>query len=84
LTSDLGAHYFNGHLPVFVHEKNVLATFGFLVLIGHQLQCNSGADISCIRGAAGNRKTLHEAVKLYRAAGVAAFFAPAKKRSAAN
>jgi hypothetical protein len=70
---------------VFVHEKNVLATFR---LFSAQLVINCNATQAQISRAFGVPlvigKTLHEAVKLYRAAGVAAFFAPAKKRSAAN
>src|SRR6266581_3436169 len=56
-------YYFNGHLPVFVHEKSTLATFR---LFSTQLVINGnatgGGDISCIRGAAGNSQTLREAL----------------------
>ena len=54
-------YYFNGHLPVFVHEKSALAAFR---LFSTQLVINgdSGGDISCIRGAAGNGQTLCEAL----------------------
>jgi hypothetical protein len=50
LTSDLGAHYFNGHLPVFVHEKNVLATFR---LFSAQLVINCNATQAQISRAFG-------------------------------
>src|SRR5580704_8000472 len=56
-------YYFNGHLPVFVHEKSALATFRlFSTPIGHQWQCDSSGDLSCLRGAAGHSQTLCEAL----------------------
>src|SRR4030081_3566190 len=56
-------YYFNGHLPVFVHEKSALATFR---LFSTQLVINGNAtgsgDLSCIRGTAGHGQTLCEAL----------------------
>jgi hypothetical protein len=73
-------YYFDGHLPVFVHEKSALSTFR---LFSTQLVINGNATqaeiFSSIRGAAGNGQTLCEALP-----GAAAFFAPAKKRSASK
>ena len=55
-------YYFNGHLPVFVHEKSALATFRLfstqLVINGNATQ----AEISRHSGAAGNSQTLCEAL----------------------
>src|ERR1700747_477568 len=56
-------YYFNGHLPVFVHEKGALASFR---LFSTQLVINGNAtqgEISrAFRGAVGNSQTLCEAL----------------------
>jgi transposase-like protein len=75
-------YYFNGHLPVFVHEKSALATFR---LFSTQLVINGNATQAEISRAFGvPLVTVKRYVKLYREAGAAAFFAPAKKRSASK
>jgi len=72
-------YYFNGHLPVFVHEKSALATFR---LFSTQLVINGNATQAEISRAFGvPLVTVKRYVKLYRESGAAAFFAPAKKRS---
>ncbi len=72
-------YYFNGHLPVFVHEKSALATFR---LFSTQLVINGNATQAEISRAFGvPLVTVKRYVKLYREHGAAAFFAPAKKRS---
>jgi transposase-like protein len=68
---------FNGHLPVFVHEKSALATFR---LFSIQLVINGNATQAEISRAFGvPLVTIKRYVKLYREHGAAAFFAPAKK-----
>ena len=75
-------YYFNGHLPVFVHEKRALATFR---LFSTQLVINGNATQAEISRAFGvPLVTVKRYVKLFREAGAAAFFAPAKKRSASK
>jgi hypothetical protein len=75
-------YYFNGHLPVFVHEKSALATFR---LFSTQLVINGNATQAEISRAFGvPLVTVKRYVKLYREHGAAAFFAPAKKRSASK
>ena len=75
-------YYFNGHLPVFVHEKSALATFR---LFSTQLVINGNATQAEISRAFGvPLVTVKRYVKLYREAGAGAFFAPAKKRSASK
>jgi hypothetical protein len=75
-------YYFNGHLPVFVHEKSALATFR---LFSTQLVINGNATQAEISRAFGvPLVTVKRYVKLYRESGAAAFFAPAKKRSASK
>ena len=72
-------YYFNGHLPVFVHEKSALGTFR---LFSTQLVINGNATQAEISRAFGvPLVTVKRYVKLYRESGAAAFFAPAKKRS---
>ena len=70
-------YYFNGHLPVFVHEKSALATFR---LFSTQLVINGNATQAEISRAFGV-PLVKRYVKLYREHGAAAFFAPAKKHS---
>jgi hypothetical protein len=75
-------YYFNGHLPVFVHEKSALATFR---LFSTQLVINGNATQAEISRAFGvPLVTVKRYVKLCREHGAAAFFAPAKKRSASK
>src|SRR3984893_2422926 len=77
--SNVNVYYFNGHLPVFVHETNALATFR---LFSTQLVINGNATQAEISRAFGvPLVTVKRYVKLYRESGAAAFFAPAKKRS---
>ena len=72
-------YYFNGHLPVFVHEKSALATFR---LFSTQLVINGNATQAEISRAFGvPLVTVKRYVKLCREHEAAAFFAPAKKRS---
>lgn len=72
-------YYFNGHLPVFVHEQNDLATFR---LFSSQLVINGNATQAQIARAFGvPLVTVKRYVKLYRESGTAAFFAARKKRS---
>jgi transposase-like protein len=75
-------YYFNGHLPVFVHEKSALATFR---LFSTQLVINGNATQAEISRAFGvPLVTVKRYVKLYRQGGAAAFFAPARRRSASK
>ena len=74
--------YFNGHLPVFIHEKKDLATFR---LFTSQLVINGNATQAQIARAFGvPLVTVKRYVKLYREGGTAAFFTPPKKRSASK
>jgi transposase-like protein len=74
--------YFNGHLPIFVHEENDVATFR---LFSSQLVINGNATQTQIARAFGvPLVTVKRYVKLYREGGTKAFFAPAKKRSASK
>jgi transposase-like protein len=73
-------YYFNGHLPVFVHEKGALAAFR---LFSTQLVINGNATQAEISRAFGvPLVTVKRYVKLYREGGEAAFFV--KKRSASK
>jgi transposase-like protein len=70
--------YFNGHLPVFIHECEDLAAFR---LFSSQLVINGNATQSEIARAFGvPLVTVKRYVKLYRAGGPKAFFAPAARR----
>src|SRR6516225_5057490 len=74
--------YFNGHLPVFIHDKDDLATFR---LFSSQLVINGNATQAQITRAFGVPLVkVKRYVKLYREGGTAAFFAPTKKRSASK
>jgi transposase-like protein len=74
--------YFNGHLPVFIHDKTDLATFR---MFSSQLVINGNATQAQIARAFGvPLVTVKRYVKLYREGGTAAFFAPPKKRSASK
>ena len=67
--------YFNGHLPVFIHDKEDLATFR---LFTSQLVINGNASQAQIARAFGvPLVTVKRYVKLYREGGTAAFFYPA-------
>jgi transposase-like protein len=75
-------YYFNGHLPVFVHETSALATFR---LFSTQLVINGNVTQAEISRAFGvPLVTVKRYVKLFREGGAAAFFAPVKKRSASK
>jgi transposase-like protein len=73
-------YYFNGHLPVLVHDKSALSTFR---LFSTQLVINGNATQAEISRAFGvPLVTVKRYVRLYREGGASAFFVPAKKRSA--
>jgi transposase-like protein len=70
--------YFNGHLPVFIHECEDLPAFR---LFSSQLVINGNASQSEISRAFGvPLVTVKRYVKLYRAGGPRAFFAAASRR----
>src|SRR4249920_956869 len=70
--------YFNGHLPVFIHDSEDLASFR---LFSSQLVINGNASQSEISRAFGvPLVTVKRYVKLYRAGGPRAFFAAASRR----
>ena len=72
-------YYFNGHLPVFVHEERDLATFRMFT---SQLVINGNATQAEISRAFGvPLVTVKRYVKLYRRGGVRAFFTPPKRRA---
>jgi hypothetical protein len=60
-------YYFNGHLPVFVHEKGALSTFR---LFSTQLVINGNAtQVEISRAFGVPPVTVKRYVKLYREAG---------------
>jgi len=70
--------YFNGHLPVFIHDCGDLAAFR---LFSSQLTINGNASQSQISRAFGvPLVTVKRYVKLYRKEGPKAFFAPQPRR----
>jgi len=70
--------YYNGHLPVFVHDKEDLATFRFFT---SQLTVNGNASQSQIAEAFGvPLVTVKRYVKRFRQGGARAFFAPPPRR----
>jgi len=70
--------YFNGHLPVFIHDCEDLAAFR---LFSSQLVINGNATQSQISRAFGvPLVTVKRYVKLYRESGPRAFFAPSPRR----
>ena len=72
-------YYFNGHLPVFVHEERDLATFRMFT---SQLAINGDVTQAQISRTFGvPLVTVKRYVKLYRQGGVHAFFAPQKRRT---
>ena len=74
--------YFNGHLPVFIHDKDDLATFRMFT---SQLVINGNATQAQIARAFGvPLVTVKRYVKLHRQGGAAAFFVPRTKRSASK
>jgi transposase-like protein len=71
--------YFNGHLPVFLHEVDDLATFR---MFSSQLVINGNATQAQIARAFGVPLiTVKRYVKLYRLRGVRAFFVPPARRA---
>lgn len=74
--------YFNGHLPVFIHDQEDLATFRMYT---SQLVINGTATQAQIARAFGvPLVTVKRYVKLHRQGGASAFFVAAKKRSASK
>jgi len=74
--------YFNGHLPVFIHDQEDLATFR---MFSSQLVINGNATQAQIARAFGvPLVTIKRYVKLYRQGGTAAFYVPPKQRSASK
>jgi transposase-like protein len=74
--------YFNGHLPVFIHDQEDLATFR---MFSSQLVINGNATQAQIARAFGvPLVTVKRYVKLYRQGGTAAFYVAAKQRSASK
>jgi transposase-like protein len=75
---DGNVYYFNGHLPVFVHAKEDLATFRYF---SSQLVINGSVTQTQIANAFGvPLVTVKRCVKRYRQSGGKAFFAPPKRR----
>lgn len=71
-------YYFNGHLPVFVHDREDLASFR---LFSSQLVINGNATQAQICRAFGvPLVTVKRYVKLYRLGGPRAFFTPPARR----
>jgi transposase-like protein len=74
--------YFNGHLPVFIHDKDDLATFRMYT---SQLVINGTATQAQIARAFGvPLVTVKRYVKLHRQGGTSAFFVAPKQRSASK
>src|ERR1700690_3066969 len=73
--------YFNGHMPVFVHAEDDVATFRMITsqfcAHGHAKQC----DI--IRAFGVTSISVKRSVKLYRERGAKGFYAPRATRGAA-
>ncbi len=70
--------YFNGHLPVFTHRTDDLASFRFFTT---QLIVNGTATQGQIVKAFGvSMTTVKRYCRLYRERGASAFFAPAVRR----
>lgn len=73
--------YFNGNMPVFIHERGDLATFR---MITAQFCVNGNAKQAEIAKVFGLAKvTVKRAVKLYRQQGPKGFYAPRNRRGAA-
>lgn len=74
--------YLNGHLPVFIHEQNDLATFRFFTT---QLIVNGSVKQGDIARAFGiPLRTVKRYVKRYRQNGAKGFYVPPKTRSASK
>jgi transposase len=74
--------YFNGHLPVFTHATDDLASFRFFTT---QLIVNGTATQGQIGKAFGvSLTTVKRYCRAYRQRGGAAFFAPASRREGAR
>src|SRR6202023_3635044 len=73
--------YFNGHMPVFVHAEDDVATFR---MITSQF-CESGYAKQCdiIRAFGVTSISMKRSVKLYREKGTRGFYAPRVTRGAA-
>jgi len=73
--------YFNGHMPVFVHAEDDVATFR---MITSQF-CESGyaRQIDIIRAFGVTSISVKRAVKLYRERGTKGFYAPRASRGPA-
>jgi transposase len=73
--------YFNGNMPVFIHDKDDIATFR---MITAQFCVNGNAKQAEIARVFGIPKvTVKRAVKHYREEGPKGFYAPRKTRGAA-
>jgi transposase-like protein len=73
--------YFNGHMPVFTHDENDIATFR---MITSQFCVSGYAKQSDIIRAFGVTKiSVKRSVKLYREKGTKGFYAPRVTRGAA-
>ena len=73
--------YFNGNMPVFIHDEGDLATFR---MITSQFCVNGNTKQAEIAKTFGiPLVTVKRAVKLYRQAGPKGFYAPRKTRGAA-
>ena len=78
---DARVTYFNGNMPVFIHDEDDLASFR---MITAQFCANGNAKQAEICRAFGVSKiSLKRAVKLYRESGPKGFYAPRKRRGAA-
>ena len=74
--------YFNGHLPVFIHDKDDLATFRFFT---SQLVINGNAtQVEISRAFGVPAVTVKRYVKRYRNEGPKGFYAPPRQRSASK
>ena len=73
--------YFNGHMPVFIHDEQDIATFR---MITAQLCINGNAKQADIARAFGVTPiSVKRAVKRYREKGVSGFYEEPKRRGAA-
>jgi hypothetical protein len=73
--------YFNGHMPVFVHDEDDIETFR---MITSQFVVNGNATQAQIRDAFGvPAVTVKRYVKLYREQGPRGFYATRRRRGAA-
>ena len=71
-------YYFNGYLPVFMHDREDLPTFR---MFSSQLVANgSSTQAEIVRAFGVPLVTVKRYCKLYREKGTAGFFVPAKRR----